>query len=45
MTRALRVLVLLGVVAVVVWLLFAYVFPWVDRSFVSDPVLGLALAT
>ena len=43
MRRAVTILVLLAAVAVVVWLLFAYVFPWVDRTFVSDPVLGAVL--
>lgn len=35
--------VLLAVLAVVVVLvLFTVVFPWFDRTFVNDPVLGLA---
>ncbi len=41
-----RVVVVAGLgvlAAIAVWLLFAYVFPWVDRTFVSDPVLGAAL--
>lgn len=33
-------MVLAVVAALVVWLLFTVVFPWVDRTFVSDPVLG-----
>ena len=37
------VLVALGLVAIaaVVYLLFTVVFPWVDQTFVSDPVLGV----
>lgn len=41
-----RVAVVAGlavVAAVAVWVLFSYVFPWVDRTFVSDPVLGAVL--
>lgn len=34
-----RLLIVLGVVAVIV-LLFTVVFPWFDRTFVTDPVLG-----
>jgi len=34
-----RLLIVLGVVAVIA-LLFAVVFPWFDRTFVTDPVLG-----
>lgn len=40
---ALKVAALVVVVAVVVWLLFALVFPWVDRQ-LNDPVLGAAVA-
>ncbi len=38
-------LVLLAAVALVaiVWVLFTIVFPWVDRTFVSDPVLGFVV--
>ena len=35
-----RVLLGILVAAAVVALLFLVVFPWVDRTFVSDPVLG-----
>jgi hypothetical protein len=38
--RGLRVLAVVAVAAAVVWLLFAVVFPWVDRMFVTDPVMG-----
>lgn len=38
--RALRILGLAVLVGVVVWLLFAIVFPWVDQAFVTDPVMG-----
>lgn len=37
--------IVVGVVAAIalVVLLFTVVFPWFDRQFVTDPVLGLAL--
>ncbi len=41
MSRVTRAGVLVVVAVLVVWLLFAFVFPWVDRTFVSDPTLGL----
>jgi hypothetical protein len=41
MNRGARaVLILLTALAVLV-LLFTVVFPWVDRTFVTDPVLGM----
>lgn len=42
MNRPTRVVALLLVAVAVVWLLFTVVFPWFDRTFVSDPVLGVA---
>ena len=42
MTRPLRFVVLALVAAAAVWLLFTVVFPWVDRTFLADPVLGAA---
>ncbi|WP_165491992.1 hypothetical protein [Egibacter rhizosphaerae] len=42
MSRIVRVLVGLLVVSVAVWVLFTVVFPWVDRTLIDDPVLGLA---
>ena len=41
MRRLLLALLLAVVLAGVVWVLFTIVFPWVDRTFVSDPVLGI----
>ncbi|HEY8338754.1 MAG TPA: hypothetical protein VIK95_02735 [Egibacteraceae bacterium] len=43
MNRPLRVVLLLIAIAAAVVLLFTVVFPWVDRTFVNDPVLGTAL--
>lgn len=40
MTGGARALVVTVVLVVVVVLLFTLVFPWVDRTFVTDPVLG-----
>ncbi|MGI8574182.1 MAG: hypothetical protein ACR2MA_02320 [Egibacteraceae bacterium] len=40
MRRLLRGFVLLVVAAAVVVLLFTVVFPWFDRTFVTDPVLN-----
>lgn len=40
MSRPLRVLLLLVAIAAAVVVLFTIVFPWVDRTFVNDPVLG-----
>ena len=42
--RRAAIITAIGVATVVaVLLLFAYAFPWVDRTFVSDPVLGAVL--
>ena len=40
MRRLLRALVVLLVAAAVVYLLFTVVFPWFDRTFIADPVIG-----
>lgn len=40
MSRALRVGLVVLVLAAAVVLLFTVVFPWFDRTFVNDPVLG-----
>lgn len=40
MKLALRILVGLLVAAVVVWLLFTIVFPWVDGQLLDDPTLA-----
>ncbi len=40
MRRAVLLVLGLVAIAVVVYLLFTIVFPWVDQTFVSDPVLG-----
>ena len=42
MNRALKVLLALVAAVVVVWLLFNYIFPWVDRTFLADPTLESA---
>jgi len=42
MNRPLKVLITLVVAVVVVWLLFSYVFPWVDRNLIADPTLESA---
>lgn len=39
MTTLVRVLVGVIVAVAVVWLLFTVVFPWVDRTILSDPTL------
>lgn len=39
MNRVLKILVGLVVAVAVVWLLFNYVFPWVDRTLLEDPTL------
>lgn len=43
MNRVVRVVLLVVVTLAVVALLFLVVFPWVDRTFVTDPVVGTAL--
>lgn len=40
MSRPVRVLLLAVAVVAVVVLLFTVVFPWIDRTFVTDPVVG-----
>lgn len=42
--RAGRIVVIAALILIGVWLLFALVFPWVDRR-INDPVLGTAHAT
>jgi quinol-cytochrome oxidoreductase complex cytochrome b subunit len=42
MSRALRALLWVIVAAAFVFVLFTVVFPWFDREFVNDPVLGAA---
>jgi hypothetical protein len=44
MNRVLKVLIALVLAAAVVWLLFNYVFPWVDRNLIADPTLEAAPA-
>lgn len=44
MNRALKIVIGIVVAVVVVWLLFNYIFPWVDRTFVADPTLESAPA-
>ena len=39
MSRAGRIALLVVVAIAVVWALFTVVFPWVDATFVTDPVL------
>lgn len=43
MTRGVRVLIGVVVVLAVIYLLFTVVFPWVDRTFITDPVVGAAV--
>lgn len=40
MSRSLRMLTIAVVVVLVVYVLFTVVFPWVDRQFIANPVLG-----
>jgi hypothetical protein len=42
MNRVLKVVLGLVVAAAVVWVLFSYVFPWVDRNLIADPTLEAA---
>lgn len=44
MNRALKIVVGIVVAAAVVWLLFEHIFPWVDRTFITDPTLESAPA-
>jgi hypothetical protein len=41
-SRPVRVALIVVAVVVAVVLLFTVVFPWFDRTFVDDPVLGAA---
>ena len=43
MSRPLRVALVTVALLAAVALLFLVVFPWVDRTFVTDPVLGVAV--
>ncbi len=45
MTRSLRVVLWLVVAVAVVAVLFTVVFPWFDRTFVTDPTLGAGAGT
>lgn len=38
--RGLRIVGAVGLAAVAVWVLFTVVFPWVERTFVTNPVIG-----
>ncbi|HUH07981.1 MAG TPA: hypothetical protein VML96_09255 [Egibacteraceae bacterium] len=40
MSRPVRVAVVAAALVAAVALLFLVVFPWVDRNFLADPVLG-----
>jgi quinol-cytochrome oxidoreductase complex cytochrome b subunit len=40
MNRWVKALLGIVVVVIVVFVLFTTVFPWFDRTFVNDPVLG-----
>lgn len=42
MTKPLKVLLFLVVAVAVVFLLFTLVFPWVDRTLITDPTLEAA---
>ena len=44
MNRALKIVLAIVAAVVVVWLLFNYIFPWVDRTFLADPTLESAPA-
>ena len=44
MSRPLRILLFVAIVTIVVIVLFTVVFPWVDRTFVTDPVIDSATA-
>jgi hypothetical protein len=39
-SRAVRLLLMVAAAVVVVVVLFTIVFPWVDRQFFANPVLG-----
>lgn len=40
MNRALRVVIITAVLLATVAFLFTVVFPWIDRQFLANPVLG-----
>jgi hypothetical protein len=40
MNRTFRVALLILLAVVIVYILFTIVFPWVDRTFITDPVVG-----
>lgn len=40
MSRAVRMLLIVAIAVGVVAVLFTVVFPWVDRQFFANPVLG-----
>ena len=44
MSRPVRWLLGILLAGIVVYLLFTWVFPWVDRTFVTDPVVGVVSA-
>ena len=44
MNRFVKILIGLVVAVAVVWLLFTVVFPWVDRTLITDPTLDAAPA-
>lgn len=39
MSRPLKIVLAIVLAVVVVWVLFNYVFPWVDRTLITDPTL------
>ena len=45
MSRTVRVVAAVVVIALAVWLLFTVVFPWFDARFVTDPVLDASAAS
>ena len=45
MNRVLKVLIGIVVAVAVVFVLFEFVFPWVDRTLITDPTLEAAPAT
>ena len=45
MPRWLKAIIWLVVAAVVIYVLFTTVFPWLDRNVLNNPTLGAAAAT
>lgn len=45
MKRPLKILIGLIAAVAIVWLLFTIVFPWVDRTLITDPTLESAPAS